>query len=385
MAEDTPQDDKTEEPTTRRLEKAREDGQVLRSQDLTIAVVTSGFIATLYMVGSVLGPQYVDILARSFTFKRHHAFESNQMVVEFGSQVFDVGLVISPLFVIAVILAISGAVALDGFVFSWKTIAPKASKINPISGLARIFGLRALVELFKALMKFSLVAAIGGFYIYLNFGDLVELSRSDIVSAIHGGLSIVLLGALITSFSLVIIAAIDVPYQRFEFFKKLRMTKQEIKDEMKELEGQPEVKQKIKQKQREMAEQRMLQDVPKADVIITNPEHFAIALSYDQNTEDAPKVVAKGKGFIAGKIREIAGEHQIQIFESPVLARAIYFTTEIGAAIPTALYMAVAQVIAYVFSLNEVGLGRGKPTKPKPKVPKELQFDELGQRLLAKT
>ena len=337
MAEDTPQDDKTEEPTARRLEKAREDGQVLRSQDLTIAVVTSGFIATLYAVGSLLGPQYVDILARSFSFERYQAFEVNQMVVQFASQVMDVGIVISRLFVGAVILAIGGACALDGFVFSWKSIAPKASKINPISGIARIFGLRALVELFKALMKFLLVAGIGGFYIYLNFSDLIELSRSDIVSAIYGGFSVVLLGALLTSFALVIIAAIDVPYQRFEFIKKLRMTKQEIKDEMKELEGQPEVKQKIKQKQREMAEQRMLQDVPKADVIITNPEHFAIALSYDQESEDAPKVIAKGKGFLAGKIREIASEHKIQIFEAPVLARAIYFTTEIGAAIPAAL------------------------------------------------
>ena len=129
----------------------------------------------------------------------------------------------------------------------------------------------------------------------------------------------------------------------------------------------------------------MLQDVPKADVIITNPEHFAIALSYDQDSEDAPRVVAKGKGFLAGKIREIGIEHKIQIFEAPVLARAIYFTTEIGAAIPAALYMAVAQVIAYVFSLNQVGLVCKKPMKPKPKVPKELQFNELGQRTLAKT
>ena len=170
MAEDTPQDDKTEEPTARRLEKAREDGQVLRSQDLTIAVVTSGFIATLYAVGSLLGPQYVDILARSFSFERYEAFEVNQMVVQLASQIMDVGIVISPLFAVAVILAIAGACALDGFVFSWKSIAPKASKINPISGIARIFGLRALVELFKALMKFLLVAGIGGFYIYLNFG-----------------------------------------------------------------------------------------------------------------------------------------------------------------------------------------------------------------------
>ena len=191
-----------------------------------------------------------------------------------------------------------------------------------------------------------------------------------------------ILGALITSVALIIIAAIDVPYQRFDFFKKLRMTKQEIKDEMKEVEGQPEVRQRIKQKQREMAEQRMLEDVPKADVVITNPEHFSVALSYEQSSEDAPRVVAKGKGFIAAKIRELATENKVHIFEAPVLARAIYFTTDIGARIPAALYMAVAQVIAYVYSLKQFSSDLERPKKPRPKVPSDLRFDELGQRPL---
>ena len=280
----------------------------------------------------------------------------------------------------AIVLAILGAIALDGFVFSWKAVAPKASKINPISGFARIFGLKALVELVKSLMKFTLVASIGGLYIYFNFDSVMELSRSHLSMAIQGGLSTVIAGALLTSVALLIIAAIDVPYQRFDFFKKLRMTKQEIKDEMKEIEGQPEVRQRIKQKQREMAEQRMLQDVPKADVVITNPEHFSIALSYDQSSEDAPRVVAKGKGFIAAKIREIANDNKVYIFEAPTLARAIYFTTEIGERIPAALYMAVAQVIAYVYNLRQLTPEVAKPKKPKPKVPRELTFDERGQR-----
>ena len=197
--------------------------------------------------------------------------------------------------------------------------------------------------------------------------------------------SSVILGALITSAALLIIAAIDVPYQRFDFFKKLRMTKQEIKDEMKEVEGHPEVRQRVKQKQREMAEQRMLEDVPKADVVVTNPEHFAVALSYDQDSEDAPRVVAKGKGFIAAKIRELATEHSVHIFEAPVLARAIYFTTDIGARIPAALYMAVAQVIAYVYSLKQFSSEVEKPKKPKPKVPRDLRFNERGQRSLPET
>lgn len=385
MAEDTPQDDKTEEPTARRLEKAREDGQVLRSQELTIAILTSGYIATLFFAAGILGPTYVDIFAEGFQFERYQAFESNQMVVGMVSHVSGVGMVLVPIFAVAIILAVLGATSLDGFVFSMKAVAPKASKINPISGLVRIFGLKALVELFKSLMKFLLVAGIGGTYLYLNFEDILKLSRMDLEPAIEGGLSLVITGALFASVALMIIAAIDVPYQRFEFFKKLRMTKQEIKDEMKEMEGQPEVRQKIRQKQREIAEQKMLQDVPTADVVITNPEHFAVALSYDQDTEDAPRVVAKGKGFIAAKIRELANESQIHVVEAPPLARAIYFTTEVGARIPAALYMAVAQVIAYVFSLKEAGAAPGRTTKLKPKVPKEMKFDERGQRPLADT
>jgi len=379
MAEDTPQEDKTEEPTARKLEKAREDGQVLRSQDLTTAIVTIGFIATLYFAASVVGPSFVEIFARSFIFERHQAFETNQMIVSLVSQVAEVGVLLVPALIAAVAFAILGAVALDGFIFSWKAVAPKASKINPISGIARIFGLRAIVELFKSLMKFSLVALFGGLYIYFNFESVMQLSRSHLSMAIEGGLSTVITGALLTSLALLVIAAIDVPYQRFDFFKKLRMTKQEIKDEMKDIEGQPEVRQRIKQKQREMAEQRMLQEVPKADVVITNPEHFAIALSYDQSAQDAPRVVAKGKGFIAAKIRELASENDVHIFEAPLLARAIYFTTEVGGAIPAPLYMAVAQVIAYVYNLRQIGRDVVKPKKPRPRVPRELRFDERGK------
>ena len=381
MAEETPQEDKTEEPTPRRLEKAREDGQVLRSQELTIAVVTMGLISPLYFAGNIMGPQYSGIVASGFIFERHQAFEPNQMIVSLVEQIYASGMLLIPILLAAVVFAVLGAISLDGFVFSWKALAPKASKINPLSGLARIFGLRALVELFKSLMKFALVATIGGLYIYFNYDDVMDLARSHLGPAIEGGLSIVILGALISSAALIIIAAIDVPYQRFDFFKKLRMTKQEIKDEMKEMEGQPEVRQRIKQKQRELAERRMLEEVPKADVVITNPEHFSVALKYDQESEDAPRVVAKGKGFIAAKIREIASSEKIHIFESPVLARAIYFTTEINARIPAALYMAVAQVIAYVYSLKQFRPEFERPQKPKPNVPKDLRFDENGDSL----
>jgi flagellar biosynthetic protein FlhB len=380
MAEDTPQEEKTEEPTARRIEKAREDGQVLRSQDMTIAVVTIGFIASLYSLSFFLAPRFIELFRDSLTFSSDSINDQSALVMRLANIVGESYLVLSPVLAISVLLAIFGATALDGFVFSWKAIAPKASKINPISGLVRIFGLKAVVELVKSVLKFSLVALTAGIYLYSNFEQVLLFSRGDIASSIYDATAFVLFGALIVSVALAVIAAIDVPYQRYELIRKLKMTKQEIKDEFKDIEGQPEVRQKIKQKQREMAEQRMLQDVPAADVVITNPEHFAVALSYDKDSEAAPKVLAKGKGLIAQKIKEIAKENQVLVFESPQLARAIYFTTELGHYIPQALFLAVAQVIAYVFGL---GMAKEEGTslkKPKPKVPKELWFDENGRR-----
>ena len=380
MAEDTPQEEKTEEPTARRIEKAREDGQVLRSQDMTIAVVTIGFIASLYSFSFFLAPRFIELFRDSLTFSSDSINDQSALVMRLANIVGESYLVLSPVLAISVLLAIFGATALDGFVFSWKAIAPKASKINPISGLVRIFGLKAVVELVKSVLKFSLVALTAGLYLYSNFEQVLLFSRGDIASSIYDATAFVLFGALIVSVALAVIAAIVVPYQRYEFIRKLKMTKQEIKDEFKDIEGQPEVRQKIKQKQREMAEQRMLQDVPAADVVITNPEHFAVALSYDKDSEAAPKVLAKGKGLIAQKIKEIAKENQVLVFESPQLARAIYFTTELGHYIPQALFLAVAQVIAYVFGL---GMAKEEGTslkKPKPKVPKELWFDENGRR-----
>jgi len=382
MAEDTPQEEKTEEPTARRMEKAREEGQVLRSQDLTVAVVTAGLIGSMYALSSFMGPAITRVLNESFQILPESLSESSVLVVRFAAIFVESFLILSPVFAIAFILAIGGATILDGFVFSFKSIEPKASKINPISGNARIFGVKALVELVKSLLKFLLVGSFGAVYLYFNYEKLVHLARGDIYTAIEQGVLFLIFGALLVSTALALIAAIDVPYQRWEFMRKLRMTKQEIKDEFKELEGQPEVRQKIKQKQREMAEQRMLQDVPTADVVITNPEHFAVALRYDRDSEEAPKVLAKGKGYVAQKIKEIARDSRVEIFEAPPLARALYFSTDVGHHIPQALYLSVAQVIAYVFGLQAARESdmEAKPHKPKPKVPRELLFDELGRR-----
>ena len=379
MAEES-QDDKTEEPTARRLEKAKEDGQVLRSQDMTIAAVTATVIAAMYLGGFWMGPRFVDTFTEALTIPSNDAFEANLALNRLSILALDSFVTVIPVFVLAIVAAIGSATALGGFVFSAKAFAPKASKLNPIKGMSRIFGLKALVELSKALLKFSLVAGIGGSYLYFNFDTIMSVGDMPIDRAIAQSVETVLLGALVATVALVLIALIDVPYQRYEFIKKLKMTKQEIKDEMKDIEGQPEVRQRIRAKQREMAQQRQLDDVPSADVVVTNPQHFAVALVYEMDKEEAPRVVAKGKNFMAKKIRERAGENSVEIFEAPLLARALYFTSDVGMYIPHGLFHAVAQVIAYVYSLNSVAPDGQKMTKPKPKVPEELIFDESGRR-----
>ena len=378
--EDTPQEEKTEEPTARRLEKAKEEGQVLRSQDMTIAAVTISVIATLYAGGFWMGPRFRDLFAQALTLKAELVFDKGMMFGWMSSIALDGYLTLVPMMLVAVLFAVGSASLLGGFVMTLKSIEPKASKLNPIKGMARIFGLRAIVELTKALLKFSLVAAFAGTFLYFNFEEIVNIGNSEVFQAIESGIELVLLGALVTCTALILIAAIDIPYQQFEFIKKLKMTKKEIKDELKDIEGQPEVRQKIRQKQRDLAQQRMLEEVPTADVVITNPQHFAIALLYDVSKDEAPKVVAKGKNLMAKRIRERAQDAEVEIFEAPLLARALYFTTEVGGFIPPGLFFAVAQVIAYVYNLNSLTPTMEKPVKPKPKIPPELIFDELGQQ-----
>jgi len=353
---------------------------VLRSQDMTIAAVTVTVIAAMYLGGFWMGPRFVDTFTEALTIPPNYAFEANLALNRLSILALDSFVTVIPVFVLAIVAAIGSATALGGFVFSAKAFAPKASKLNPIKGMSRIFGLKALVELSKALLKFSLVAGIGGSYLYFNFDTIMSVGDMPIDRAIAQSVETVLLGALVATVALVLIALIDVPYQRYEFIKKLKMTKQEIKDEMKDIEGQPEVRQRIRAKQREMAQQRQLDDVPSADVVVTNPQHFAVALVYEMDKEEAPRVVAKGKNFMAKKIRERAGENSVEIFEAPLLARALYFTSDVGMYIPHGLFHAVAQVIAYVYSLNSVAPDGQKMTKPKPKVPEELIFDESGRR-----
>ena len=379
MAEDAPdQEEKTEEPTARRLEKAREDGQVPRSQELGIAAVMISSMVFLYLSGGWLIGHLSKLFASGFVIERRDIFSPYVGLSQFADIGRDSFLVIVPLLLLTFVVAILASSAMGGLNFSWKAAAPKASKMNPLTGLKRMFGLRSVIELVKSILKFCLVAAVLAYMVYDFADELVVLSAMSFEPAMEAVGHMVGLTSVLVTITLVVIAMIDVPFQSFEFTKRMRMTKQEVKDEFKDVEGRPEVKAQIRRKQREMAEARMMDAVKDADVVITNPEHFAVALVYDPESDGAPIVGAKGLDHVALRIRNEAKDHGVVQVEIPPLARALYFTTELAHPIPEELYYAVAQVIAYVFSLASVRRDGQTSRVPDPEIPKQYRFDTDG-------
>ncbi len=372
-------DDKTEEPTARKLSKAREEGQVARSTELPAAAVTIAALGMLFLTGGPLVAKLAEAFASGFHFDRKLVRSPNLLPAMFGHELFEAFLLIAPLLALTVVVAIAASGATGGFLFSTKAVQPKPDKLNPLNGIKRMFGTRAWVELGKALLKFTLVAGVVAFVLYDNVTTLNGIGRMAFEPAMAVAGRLLAKSALIMACSLIVIAMIDVPFQRWQFMKQMRMSKQEIKDEMKDMEGRPEVKAQIRRRQREMANGRMIDRVKEADVVITNPEHFAVALSYDPNGDSAPILLAKGADAIAARIRDEASKHGIEIFSAPPLARALYFTTELEHPVPEDLYYAVAQVIAYVFNLASVRPGAPPLQRPQPKVPKNMQFDANGR------
>lgn len=372
-------DDKTEEPTSRKLSKAREEGQVARSTELPAAAVTIAALGMLFLTGSTLVSKLAEAFQSGFHFDRKLVHSPNLLPAIFGSEIFESFLLIAPLLALTVAVAVLASGATGGYLFATKAIMPKADKLNPLNGLKRMFGPRAWVELGKALLKFILVTGVVCWVLYDNVTTLNAVGRMAFEPAMAVAGKLLTKSALIMGCSLILIAMIDVPYQRWQFMQSMRMTKQEVKDEMKDMEGRPEVKAQIRRRQREMANGRMIDKVKEADVVITNPEHFAVALSYDPNGDSAPILLAKGTDEIAARIRAEAEKHGIEIFRAPPLARALYFTTELDHPVPEDLYHAVAQVIAYVFNLASVRPGAPPVLKPQPKVPKNMQFDSNGK------
>jgi flagellar biosynthetic protein FlhB len=380
MSEATGQD-KTEEPTARKLSKAREDGQVARSIELPAAAVVIGALLMLLMTGGWLITRLASVFANGFVFDRTAIQKPLLLPSLFGDQLMAAFITVMPIMLFTVVAAIVASGMTGGYFFSLQAVAPKSSKLSLISGLKRIFGTHAAVELGKAILKFTLVALVLWWSLMSNMDELVQMGRMGLEPALSAAGVMIMQSALWVALSLAVIAMIDVPYQKSSFTKRMRMTKQEVKDEYKQMEGSPEVKAQIRRRQREMANSRMMQRVKDADVVITNPEHFAVALEYDPTGDGAPIMVAKGSDHMAALIREEAKAHGVHLFEAAPLARAIYFTTEVEQQVPEDLYHAVAQVIAYVFGLEAASPMNPAQPKPKVKVPPNMLFNPDGSKI----
>ena len=372
--------EKTEEPTARRLSKAREEGQIARSTEITIAASVISVAIYIYLFGSSLLGNVANIFAQGLVFDSLAVLEPQVAAGRLADAMIEALFSILPILVLTgvVVLACSGLIG--GYNFSWKSLQPKASKFNPIAGFKRMFGIQALVNLGKSIAKFLLVGGVTYLLIDASIAEFAEISLMALEPGLTVSASILTTAFLVASSTLIIIALIDAPYQVYQHNQKMKMSLKEVKDERKDTEGSPEVKQRIRQKQREVSAARMLEAIAEADVVITNPEHFAVALAYDPSSEDPPKVVAKGTDLMAERIRERAGEEGVPLFQSPVLARALFFTTEIEAFIPEPLFEAVAQVIAYIFNINSINRSSNLRDKPVPRVPDNMVFDSEGRQ-----
>jgi flagellar biosynthetic protein FlhB len=372
--------DKTEDPTAQKLKKARDDGQVARSMELPAAVIVIGSIAMLMVTGSWLITRLSAVFAQGFVFDRQLIEKPLLLPAHFGEHLLAAFMLVMPVILFTMVAAIIASGLTGGYLFSLGAVMPKGSKLNLISGLQRIFGTHALVELGKAILKFVLVVTVLWWSLMANMDSLVQIGQMGLEPALDAAGKMILQSGLLVALSLAVIAMIDVPWQKHSFTKRMRMSKQEVKDEFKQMEGSPEVKAQIRRRQREMANSRMMDRVKDADVVITNPEHFAVALEYDPTGDGAPIMVAKGSDHMAALIRAEAKNHGIHIFEAAPLARAIYFTTEVERQVPEDLYHAVAQVIAYVFSLEAASPLNPPRPRPQVTVPPSMLFSPDGKR-----
>ncbi len=362
---DEPQEERTEQPTPKRLADAKKKGEVPRSRELTMAGVTLAGAGALLVMAEPIGGNLVSTFGSGFSIERQKIFDASFLPVALSESVISAFTGLIPLIIVLLAAVFLSGTAIGGISFSVKAFAFKPERLNPIKGLKRIFGPNGLMELVKAMGKFSLVGALAIAWLWFSSDELASLGRQPVDSAIAHALKICGMSLVIVSCGLIVIAAIDAPFQLWQFHKKMRMTRKEVRDEMKDTEGRPEVKSKIRTLQQQVAQRRMMEDIPIASVVITNPTHYAVALKYDDTTMGAPQVVAKGKDLLAKRIREVATEHGVPLFSAPPLARALFRSTELGDEIPAKLYSAVAQVLAYIFQLNET-LKPGQRPMPKP-------------------
>lgn len=351
MAEESDQD-KTEPASPQRLEKAREEGQVVQSRELATFVVLMTSGATLWTMAGNLGQTLSNIVRGGLQFEPGIARDSAHVMAQLSSQFFEAALALAPFFLLVVVAALASPLLLRGWLFSSKALAPKFNRLNPFSGIKRMFSSQGLIELVKSLAKVGLLGGVAVWLIWSNVGAIFSLSMEPSPLAIQHMGDIIGRIFLLVSGAMIFIVAIDLPYQLWSHFKKLRMSKEELRREAKESEGDPHLKAHIRAQQREVARRRMMSEIPTADVVVTNPTHYAVALKYSEGKMRAPRVVAKGADAVAARIRELAAEHKVPLLEAPPLARALFRHTELGDEIPAKLYAAVAEVLAYVFQLR---------------------------------
>lgn len=373
MAEDSDLE-KTEDPSPTRLEKAREEGDVPRSRELVTCTLLLAAAAGFTAFGDIIGANLMRMLSASLSFSRDHAFIDTLPLESMQSDISDLLITCLPFIALLMIVAIASPILIGGWSLTLKSITPNLTRFNPLTGLGNMFSINALVELLKAVGKTILVGAVSFFIILYLFPTLLTLSSLTVERGISSTNHYLLLAFFWAVGSLGLIALVDVPYQLFAYKKKLRMTKEDVKQESKEANGNPEIKARLRQQQREMARRRMMSAIPTADVIITNPTHYAVAIQYMEGNMHAPKVVAKGLDEVAFKIRDIAKQYKVLVIESPKLARALYANTDVSDEIPHQLYTAVAEILAYVFQIRNFTANSG----PYPKEPTDIFVpDEL--------
>lgn len=354
MADDSSDQEKTEAATPRRVEKAREDGQVARSRELTTFLLLLGGLGGLWGMGGMLYDQLGTVMEQAFLFERQHAFDSAAMLAHFWVLGELTLFALLPLFVLMTVLALAAPSLLGGLLISAKSLQPQLSKLNPLKGLKRMFSTQALAELGKAIAKSLLVGSVAVFFLKAHIGELMSLAEMPLQQALASALRLAALACGLIVLALIVVVGIDVPYQLWSHAKKLRMSKEEIRRESKESDGDPHVKGRIRAQQQAMARSRMMSKVPTADVIVTNPTHYAVALSYQEGQMGAPRVVAKGAEAVAARIRELGREHGVPLLEAAPLARALYYHVDLDREIPAELYTAVAEVLAWAYRLKRV-------------------------------
>ncbi|MGR4869651.1 flagellar biosynthesis protein FlhB [Variovorax sp. LARHSF232] len=369
--------EKTEPASPRRLEKAREEGNVARSRELSTLILLGSAVGGLWLTAASLGSSMQAALRQGLQFERAIAFDTSRMLASIGAMLLEALVAVLPLLGVMTVAALVGPLLLGGWLFSTQSLAPNFGKLDPLAGIGRMFSAQSLAELTKALAKSALIGGVAYLVIMGDLEQVMALMAQPASAALPQMVALVAHHCALITAALLLVALIDVPWQLWSHYRKLRMSREDLRQEHKESEGDPHIKAQIRRQQQQMARRRMMAEVPKADIVVTNPTHFAVALKYLDGDMRAPRVVAKGVDRVALRIRELAKEHGVALLEAPPLTRALYKNTKLGDEIPAGLYTAVAEVLAWVYRLKrwQSEGGEAPRTPTDLPVPQDLEYD----------